>query len=87
MINYCLTGIVDDLGQYLWSSHKGYLSKAKEWQWLHKDFVFSLLTGEKRSRVKATDGLKWKRIRKRLSIYLNGRSDRFFLGISSLTAG
>ncbi len=43
--------IVDDLDQALWSSHKGYLSKAKEWDWLQKDIVFSLLTGEKRNRV------------------------------------
>ncbi len=45
--------IVDNLDQYPWSSHKGYMSKAREWDWLHKDMVFSLLTGEKRSRVTA----------------------------------
>jgi len=46
-------GVVKELDQYPWSSHKGYLSTAKEWEWLHKNFVFSLLMGEKRSRVKA----------------------------------
>ena len=46
-------GMVNDLDQYPWSSHKGYLSKTREWDWLHKDFVLSILTGEKENRVKA----------------------------------
>ena len=34
---------------YMWSSHKGYLSISNKWKWLHKEFIFSLLT-EDRSR-------------------------------------
>jgi putative transposase len=28
-------GIVQSAGQYEWSSHRGYLSRAKKWDWLH----------------------------------------------------
>jgi hypothetical protein len=38
------TGLVKRLDQYVWSSHKGYLSKAKKWNWLYKDFVLQMLT-------------------------------------------
>ena len=36
--------LVKRLDQYVWSSHKGYLSKAKKWNWLYKDFVLQMLT-------------------------------------------
>ena len=41
--NSLRVGIVDKLDSYEWSSHKGYVSKAKKWDWLHKDFVLSML--------------------------------------------
>ena len=41
-------GIVDKLDSYEWSSHKGYISKAKKWVWLHKDFVLSMLSENRR---------------------------------------
>jgi hypothetical protein len=34
------------LDQYVWSSHKGYLSKARKWNWLYKDFVLQMLTAQ-----------------------------------------
>ena len=30
------------VGDYLWSSHKGYISTAKRWDWLHKDFLLDM---------------------------------------------
>ena len=36
--------LVDNLQEYNWSSHKGYLSKAKKWDWLHKRFPLSLFS-------------------------------------------
>jgi len=42
-------GLVENLDAYHWSSHGGYVSGAKEWDWLYRDMVFSLLT-EDRSR-------------------------------------
>ncbi len=37
-------GLVDNLQKYIWSSHKGYLSKARKWGWLHKRFPLSLFS-------------------------------------------
>ena len=36
--------LVDKLNTYKWTSHKGYLSAAKKWDWLHKDFILSLFS-------------------------------------------
>ncbi|MCF8068528.1 MAG: transposase [Desulfobacterales bacterium] len=36
--------IVDTIEQYPWSSHNGYVSKSKQWDWLHKHKIFSMLT-------------------------------------------
>lgn len=43
-------GIVEELSSYEWSSHRGYLSKSKKWDWLHKDFVLSMLSEDRRQR-------------------------------------
>ena len=37
-------GMVDRLDTYKWSSHKGYLSIAKKWDWIHKNYILSLFT-------------------------------------------
>jgi putative transposase len=37
-------GLCDDLNDYEWSSHRGYLSDAKRWDWLYKEFPLSLFT-------------------------------------------
>jgi REP element-mobilizing transposase RayT len=36
--------LVENLDTYKWCSHKGYLSVAKKWDWLHKDYILSLLS-------------------------------------------
>jgi hypothetical protein len=41
------TGSVKDLEAYEWSSHVGYLSNARRWDWLYKEFVLSMLDKEK----------------------------------------
>ena len=45
-------GLTDRLENYDWSSHRGYLSKAEKWNWLHKDFIFSMLSTEKGERIR-----------------------------------
>jgi len=40
-------GMVDKLDTYEWSSHKGYISRAKKWDWLSKDLVLCMLTKDK----------------------------------------
>ena len=42
--NSLKSGLVKRLDQHFWSSHKGYLSKAKKWNWLYKHFVLQMLT-------------------------------------------
>jgi REP element-mobilizing transposase RayT len=36
--------LAENLDEYKWCSHKGYLSIAKKWDWLHKDYILSLLS-------------------------------------------
>jgi hypothetical protein len=45
-------GLTDKLGRYQWSSHRGYLSTAEKWNWLHKNFVLSMLSKSRRDRMK-----------------------------------
>jgi REP element-mobilizing transposase RayT len=45
-------GIVSRLDDYVWSSHKGYLSKSSQWNWLDKEIFFELLTHDKSKRLK-----------------------------------
>ncbi len=40
-------GLVDRLDSYNWSSHKGYLSFANKWDWLHKNYVLNIFSGNK----------------------------------------
>ena len=45
-------GIVSKPDDYPWSSHKGYLSVAEKWKWLYKEFIFSMLTKNRKEWVK-----------------------------------
>ncbi|MDR4499646.1 MAG: transposase [Candidatus Scalindua sp.] len=45
-------GIVSRLEDYAWSSHKGYLSKSSQWNWLDKESFFELLTHDKSKRLR-----------------------------------
>lgn len=45
-------GLTDSLKKYDWSSHKGYLSSAARWSWLHKDYVLSMLSKDKANRLR-----------------------------------
>lgn len=44
-------GVVKNLKTFPWSSHHGYLSAAKKWEWLHKNFLLSMLSNKKSSRL------------------------------------
>ena len=41
-------GIVSQPEKYLWSSHNSYLSVNREWDWLNKSFIYSLLTKDRK---------------------------------------
>jgi len=45
-------GLTNELHRYAWSSHKGYLSSAEKWDWLHKEYVLSMLSKSKEDRLK-----------------------------------
>ena len=44
-------GIAENFDDYQWSSHHGYMSSAKKWQWLNKAPLLAMLT-DKKSRQK-----------------------------------
>lgn len=33
-----------DMPDYEWSRYKGYLAYTKKWEWLHKDYIISMIT-------------------------------------------
>ncbi len=45
-------GLVTKMDQYAWSSHRGYLSDAQEWEWLHKNFVLGMLAKYKAVQIR-----------------------------------
>ena len=46
-------GMAKKFDDFAWSSHQGYLSAAKQWDWLHKDFLLSMLCAKKSGRKTA----------------------------------
>ena len=50
--NPVTAGMVKDMPDYEWSSYNGYLSYAKKWEWLYKDYIFSMVTPQKWGRLK-----------------------------------
>ena len=38
--------ICNSVEQYPWSSHHGYVSNAKKWEWLHKRFLLGMFAGQ-----------------------------------------
>jgi hypothetical protein len=45
-------GLEDRVGRYPWTSHKGYVSWGKKWDWLHKEFVLSRFCEDTENAVK-----------------------------------
>ncbi len=45
-------GMVKDLSKYTWSSHFGYLSGSKKWDWLHKNYVLALFAKNKAESIR-----------------------------------
>ena len=50
--NPLTAGLVEKLSQYHWSSHQGFISNAMKWDWLHKDFILSMLSAKSNQRVR-----------------------------------
>jgi REP element-mobilizing transposase RayT len=47
------SGLSDNLNDYEWSSHRGYLSDAEKWDWLYKEFPLSLFAKDRKDRLRA----------------------------------
>ena len=45
-------GLAEKPDQYQWSSHKGYISNAKKWDWLYCQFVLNMLTPHKNQQIR-----------------------------------
>lgn len=45
-------GLVEKAEAYKWSSHNGYLSKAKKWDWLHKKDILSMLGKDPKQQIR-----------------------------------
>ncbi len=43
-------GITKNINDFAWSSHLGYISNAKKWKWLHKDFLLAMISTAKSKR-------------------------------------
>jgi len=41
--------LVKHMDDFEWSSHQGYISRAKEWNWLYKDFMLSIFSENKKN--------------------------------------
>ena len=51
--NSIKAGLVKSLDDYKWSSHKGYSSRAKKWDWLYQDFLLAMFSEKSRQAKKA----------------------------------
>ncbi len=49
-------GIAKDVDDFLWSSHKGYVSRAKKWDWLYKDCLLAMFSNKRNLAMKAYAG-------------------------------
>ncbi|MEE9537514.1 MAG: transposase [Desulfobacterales bacterium] len=45
--------LTSDMDKYKWSSHVGYISTAAKWNWLYKDFIFSMLSSEQIDQIRS----------------------------------
>ena len=45
-------GLTKTADSYPWSSHRGYVSKGKDWGWLYRELVYSMLAGNSKDQVK-----------------------------------
>lgn len=45
-------GLEERFGRYPWTSHKGYVSWAEKWDWLHREFVLSKFCEDRERAIK-----------------------------------
>ena len=72
-LNPLKAGLVTHLDQYAWSSHEGYLSSARKWDWLYRNFVLEMLTPLKSSRISLYREFMGQREDEDLALVLEGK--------------
>jgi len=76
-------GMVEDLGKYAWSSHNGYLSGAKKWNWLHKNYILSLFSKNKAESIRRYKHFVSEETLKEINLILGRRKLPAILGRKS----
>jgi len=76
-------GLVDSLTKYQWSSHKLYLSDAKKWKWLHKDYILKLFSKSKTESIRLYRQFILKGIPEEINQIFGGRRLPTVLGSKS----
>lgn len=44
--------LVKNMDDFQWSSHQGYVTKSKDWEWLYKEFILLILSEDKKEWIK-----------------------------------
>ncbi|MBW2365396.1 MAG: transposase [Deltaproteobacteria bacterium] len=74
------SGKVKALDQYQWTSHNGYLSNAKKWDWLNKEFILSILDSKKHMRIASYRKFMRQTDSEEITDFFNKKNVRSILG-------
>jgi putative transposase len=77
--------IAASLDEYQWSSHQGYLSISKKWDWIYKEFIFLLLTENKKEWLKRYRGFVAIEADEDISNVIEGKKWPVLLGDKAFT--
>jgi putative transposase len=47
------SNLTENMDNYNWSSHVGYISSAQKWNWLHKEFILSIISPDPVDQINA----------------------------------
>jgi len=75
-------GLEKHLGEYEWTSHRAYLSKAKEWEWITREIALSKLTWDSKGWRKAYLEFMSKDNREEIARFYSLKNLRSILGSS-----
>jgi len=75
-------GLEDSLGQYPWTSHHAYLSKAKRWAWIHRESVLSILERNPRDHRRTYIDFVSEEVSKETQAFYSKKNLRTILGSS-----
>jgi len=77
------SGLVDNLQKFQWSTHKIYLSDARKWKWVYKDYILKLFSKSKPESIKLYKQFILKETPERINRIFAGRNQPSVLGDKS----